>query len=53
MTSIKWNMPLQSFYNRLREAGKPGKVALIAVARKQLSMVNSVMLRRTGWQDTY
>ena len=53
MTGIKWNKPLQSFYERLRESGKPGKVALIAVAKKLLSMLNSVMLRGTPWQEDY
>jgi transposase len=33
--------PLQSFYLRLRTNGKPGKVALIACARKLLTYLNS------------
>jgi transposase len=33
--------PLQSFYRRLRAKGKPGKVALIACARKLLTYLNS------------
>ncbi len=49
----KWNKPLKIFYERLREAAKAGKVALIAVAKKLLYMLNTVMLRRTAWQDMY
>lgn len=43
--------PLKAFYARLRAAGKPGKVALIAVLRKLASMVNSVMRRKTPWRE--
>lgn len=53
MTCIKWNPALKAFYGRLRAAGKPGKVALIAVIRKLLSIANSVMLRQTVWQESY
>ena len=53
MASIRYNPPLKMFYDRLRSQGKPGKVALVAVMRKLLSMVNSVMLRQTPWQENY
>ena len=51
MTSIKWNVDLKAFYERLRANGKPGKVALVAVMRKLLSMANSVMLRKSAWEE--
>lgn len=35
--------PLAIFYLRLRQAGKPGKVALIACARKLLTYLNSIL----------
>ncbi|CCD94348.1 transposase [Bradyrhizobium sp. ORS 375] len=34
------------FYNRLRQAGKPAKLALIAVARKLLTILNAMMRDR-------
>ena len=37
------NPVLKEFYQRLREAGKPFKVAIIAVARKLLIHLNSIM----------
>lgn len=40
---------LRRFYKRLREHGKPGKVALVAVARKLLLQLNAVARRGTPW----
>ena len=40
---------LRDFYQRLRERGKPGKVAVIAVARKLLLQLNAVARRGTPW----
>lgn len=53
MTSIVHNPDLKRFYTGLYAAGKPGKVALVAVMRKLLSMANSVMCRQTSWQKNY
>lgn len=35
--------PIQSMYARLRKAGKPGKVAIVACMRKLLTMLNGIM----------
>ena len=40
---------LRDFYRRLRERGKSGKVAVIAVARKLLMQLNAVARRGTPW----
>jgi len=40
-------------YQELYEAGKPGKVALVAVMRKLVSMANSVMHWQSCWQENY
>ena len=40
---------LRDFYQRLRGRGKPGKVAVIAVARKLLMQLNAVARRGTPW----
>ena len=44
---------LRDFYRRLRERGKPGKVAVIAVARKLLMQLNAVARRGTPWVKRY
>lgn len=53
LSSVRHYKEMQDFYERLRSKGKLAKVALIAVARKLLSVVNSVMWRQTAWQETY
>ena len=40
---------LRDFYRRLRERGKSGKVAVIAVARKLLMELNAVARGGTPW----
>ena len=44
---------LRDFYQRLRERGKPGKVAVIAVARKLLLQLNAVARRGTSWMKQH
>ena len=44
---------LRDFYRRLRDRGKPGKVAVIAVARKLLMQLNAVARRGTPWMKQY
>jgi transposase len=43
LTASRSHSPLRRFYQRLREAGKAAKVALVAVARKLLTIVNAVV----------
>jgi transposase len=40
-------------YQALRQAGKPAKVALVAVARKIVVAANSIIKTRLPWQKTY
>jgi len=49
LTSIRWNPDLKAFYQQLISRGKPAKVALVAVIRKMLCALNSMMQRRTKW----
>lgn len=51
MGSIRWNADMKMFYERLRQAGKPPRVALIAVLRKILTVLNSVITRQTSWRE--
>lgn len=43
---------LADFYRRLREAGKPPKVALIALARKLLVILNAILRDQTPFATT-
>ena len=47
--SLRRDGDLRDFYQRLRGRGKPGKVAVIAVARKLLMQLNAVARRGTPW----
>ena len=48
-----WNPVVRSFYQRLRAGGKPAKVALVAVARKLLTILNAMMRDQRPWQSAY
>lgn len=41
--------PLYPFYKRLREAGKPAKVAIVAAMRKFIIMLNAMLKTQTDW----
>lgn len=51
LSAIKARMPhLYPFYKRLREAGKPFKVALIATVRKFLTILNAIVRDNTEFK---
>ena len=50
LTSIRHNPVLGAFYRRLRAAGKPSKVALTAVMRKLLIILNTMLRTETPWR---
>lgn len=43
LVAARYHPRLSVFYKRLRQAGKPGKVALVAVMRKMIIMLNAIM----------
>lgn len=47
--SFRWNPALKRLYTRLKAAGKPHKLALVACARKLLAYANTVLARGTPW----
>ena len=49
MASIRSTQGLGDFYRQLRQRGKPGKVALVAVMRKLMLQLNAVARRGTPW----
>ena len=49
LSASRCNPPLKIFYQRLLSAGKPKMVALIAVARKILTILNAMLRNRKQW----
>jgi transposase len=49
LTAARWNPALRVFYQRLRQAGKPAKLALTAVARKLLVLLNAILRDARPW----
>ncbi|MCC5045787.1 IS110 family transposase [Xanthomonas campestris] len=43
LVAVRFNPPLRDFYQRLRDKGKAGKVALLAAIRKLLVILNAKM----------
>jgi transposase len=52
MVARRHNPVLKAFFERLRAAGKPKKVAIIAVARKLLTILNAIVRDGTPWKGT-
>lgn len=50
VTAARSNPVIRAFYLRLRAAGKPAKVALVACMRKILTILNAMMRTQTRWQ---
>jgi transposase len=50
LVAARHNPHLRPFYQRLRAAGKPGKVALVAVMRKLLAILNAMLKHKTPWK---
>jgi transposase len=53
VTGARCNPVLSALYQRLRQAGKPPKLALIALARKLLTILNAMVRDRTTWRDAH
>jgi transposase len=49
LVGMRHNPVLRRFYERLRAAGKPGKVALVACMRKLLTILNVMLRERVAW----
>lgn len=46
-----YNPVMERFYKRMRDAGKPAKVALVAVIRKIVVMLNAMIKNDTLWGE--
>jgi transposase len=51
LSGRRWNPVLKVFYERLIAAGKPKKVALIACARKLLTILNAMIRHNAYWMS--
>lgn len=51
VSAIRCNPKLKAFYQRLRNAGKPAKLALVACTRKLLTILNVMVANNTPWKD--
>ena len=52
VVATRCNPAIKTFYQRLRHAGKPGKVALTACMRKLLTVLNAIVRDHQPWQQT-
>ena len=50
MTGARFNPVLRELHQRLRRAGKPPKLAFVAVARKLLTILNAIARDNKPWQ---
>ncbi len=50
LVAIRHNPTLKAFHQRLIAAGKPKMVAIIAVARKLLTILNAILRDKRPWQ---
>jgi len=51
LSATRFNPVLRAFYRRLRDAGKPAKVAIVATMRKLLTIVNAMLKDHTPWRS--
>jgi transposase len=51
LSATRCNPVLRAFYRRLRDAGKPAKVALVATMRKLLTILNAMMKHQCRWNS--
>ena len=49
--AVRCNAPIKQFFERLRQAGKPYKVALTACMRKLLTVLNAMIRDKTPWRN--
>ena len=50
LSAMRYNPSIKDFYQRLRQAGKPSKVAIVACMRKLLTILNAIIRDGQPWQ---
>ena len=51
LVATRRNTAIAPHYRKLRDAGKPAKVAIVACMRKLLTILNAILRDRTAWQN--
>ncbi len=51
MAAARPDRPLEAFYQRLIAAGKEKRAALVAVARKLLTILNAILRDGEPWRE--
>ncbi len=51
MVGSRFNPELKTMYERLRAAGKPPKLAFVALARKLLTVLNAIVRDQSEWKS--
>ncbi len=51
LVATRYNTVIKAFYQKLLEAGKAKKVALVACMRKLLGILNAMVKHNTPWQE--
>jgi transposase len=50
LTAIRRRSPFRAFYDQLTARGRPKKVALVAMMRKLITILNAILRDRTPWR---
>ena len=53
ISAIRCNNVIKAFADRLKKAGKPPKVVIVACMRKLLTIMNSMLKNNTPWNPKY
>lgn len=53
LSAVRYDVVLHGFYTRLRAAGKPAKVALVACMHKLLIIINAILKSGKPWSADY
>lgn len=53
ISAIRYNGTIKAFYQRLRDAGKPAKVAITACMRKLLIILNAMVRKGELYRETF
>ena len=53
LVATRFDPAIRGFYERLLEAGKPKKVALVACMRKLLVILNALMRDHASWRSPH
>jgi len=49
LSAMRYNPVIKIFYERLRKAGKPAKVAIVAAMRKMITIINTILRKAQMW----